>query len=428
LTLLFISPFSFSAPQNDIPLAEDDSEEWQDDWAEETESPWQVSGFTKLSFGHFLQNNIVKSNASLKEVRNRVNVNYSHEEFEIKVKGDLLFDNVLSDALWQTRELTIATSPLSMLDIKVGRQVLTWGTGDYLFLNDLFAKDWQSFFSGRDDAYLKSPSTSLRTTWYLGNTTLDIAWTPEFTPDKFITGERFSYYSPQTQKLVAPAENFKLTQTNNEQWSARFAISKNSVEYSLYGYHGYWPTPQGVSEDSLPYFPRLNAFGASVRLPINKGWFNGIFNSEFSLYNSIEDHHGDDPFIANDQLRLLVGYEQEILKNLTASAQYYLEQTKDYDAYKSSSWDQEKIVAKNRNILTLRLRYSAMQQKLTLTVFIFYSPSDKDSFIKPSINYRYNDQWSYAIGANIFQGKNPYSFFGQHQKNSNAWLSAKYLF
>ena len=55
------------------------------------------------------------------------------------------------------------------LDVKLGRQVLTWGTGDLLFLNDLFPKDWVSFFAGRDDEYLKAPSNTLRATQYNGS-------------------------------------------------------------------------------------------------------------------------------------------------------------------------------------------------------------------------------------------------------------------
>ncbi|MFW6031595.1 MAG: hypothetical protein ACOC9T_03300, partial [Myxococcota bacterium] len=32
------------------------------------------------------------------------------------------------------------------------------GTGDLVFLNDLFPKDWRSFLLGRDLDYLKAPS------------------------------------------------------------------------------------------------------------------------------------------------------------------------------------------------------------------------------------------------------------------------------
>jgi hypothetical protein len=76
-------------------------------------------------------------------------------------------------------------------DIKVGQQILTWGTGDYVFLNDLFAKDFQSFFAGRDDDYLKAPSLSLKVSGFFDLANVDFVVTPKFTPDTYINGDYF---------------------------------------------------------------------------------------------------------------------------------------------------------------------------------------------------------------------------------------------
>ncbi len=237
LTLLLTLPPQVSA--------EDD---WGDDWGDEeatqqAASPWQLSGFVEAAYSDFLQHNIVASNNALNEFRARVEVDYSHQLFEFSAKGDLLYDDVLSDTIWHTRQFYLAASPLANLDIKIGRQILTWGTGDYVFLNDLFAKDWQSFFAGRDDPYLKAPSDSVRLTGYLGDFTLDLAWTPDFTADNYLTGERFSFYSPQLQQAVAPAADFAVNTTDADQWSVRIATNKDGIEYALYGYRGFWNTP-----------------------------------------------------------------------------------------------------------------------------------------------------------------------------------------
>ena len=74
----------------------------------------------------------------------------------------------------------------------------------------------------------------------------------------------------------------------------------------------------------------------------------------------------------------------------------------------------------------MRLTYRAKQQTLTYSLFSFYSPTDHDVYLKPSIDYRYNDQWLFSTGANLFFGKDDYSFFGQHQDNSNAWLRVRF--
>ncbi|MGB1263675.1 MAG: hypothetical protein ACPG52_12250, partial [Cognaticolwellia sp.] len=400
-------------------------------WSEEKPaSPWQLTGFFEAGYGQFLQHNIVKNSASLNEVKARVNLDYRHELFTLSSKIDSYYDAVLAKAIWHTRELNISASPASFVDVKVGKQILTWGTGDYLFVNDLFAKDWQAFFSGRADEYLKAPSSSIRSDWYFSTVNFSLVWTPEFTPDNYINGERFSFYSPQAQQIVAPVQGFSVDKTKQAQWSARINTRINDIELSLYGYQGFWPTPTGtklsMSNTKLgqAYFPKLNSWGFSALTTFQ----GGVINLEYASYNSLEDNQGTNALVANGQHRLLIGYERELAKNFTASVQYYLERTKHYQALVNHSAAPEQLVDKNRQLLTLRLSYRTQQQSLVYSLFSFYSPSDQDGYIKPSINYQYNDQWHFSTGANLFFGQDNFSFFGQHQDNSNAWLRLRYQY
>ena len=59
------------------------------------------------------------------------------------------FDSTRYD--WELREAYLKFRLPGDIDLKVGRQILTWGTGDLLFINDLFPKDWNSFLLGRDE-------------------------------------------------------------------------------------------------------------------------------------------------------------------------------------------------------------------------------------------------------------------------------------
>ena len=411
---------------------EDWDSDWDNDWNDAAPvSPWQFTGFVEAGYGEFLQHNSAQHSASLQEARARVELDYSHERFQLTSKIDGYYDGVLSKMLWQPRELNISASPASFVDIKAGKQILTWGTGDYLFLNDLFAKDWQSFFSGRADEYLKAPSTSLRSDWYLSNISLSLVWTPDFTADRYITGERFSFYSPQAQQIIAPVQAFAVEKTKKSQWAARVNTRINNIEISLYGYQGFWPIPEGtiavinnnISQD-VGYFPKLNSWGASASSP----FYGGMLNAEYASYNSLEDSRGTNALIANGQHRYLIGYERELVKNFTLGLQYYIERTKHYQALLEHSANPAQVVAENRQLITMRLRYSALQQSLIYTMFSFYSPSDKDGYLKPSIEYQYNDQWRFSTGANLFFGQDDYSFFGQHQNNSNAWLRIRYQY
>ncbi len=67
-------------------------------------------------------------------------------------------------------------------------------------------------------------------------------------------------------------------------------------------------------------------------------------------------------------------------------------------------------------------------QNITTNFFMFYSPSDHDGYVKPSVDYRYNDQVKISVGANYFFGQEEDTFFGQHQENSNIWARFKYSY
>jgi len=428
MTFVLIVISIFVTCQSMASNIEKDEDDWKDDdWGEELVSPWTFSGFAEAGYGYLLQNNIVPSNSSLSEITTRFNLDYSAESFEIVSKGEFIHDEILSKTFWKTRELNISFSPSKNIDVKLGRQILTWGTGDYIFLNDLFAKNWQSFFSGRDDQYLKAPSDSAKGTWYIDDYAIDLTWTPKFTPDVYLTGERFSFYSQKAQSIVAPAEHFSVQKTRSSQWATRVSTNRDGVEYAFYGYKGFWPTPVGMTETKRQlqaYFPKMNAWGASIRLALA----GGLFNAEYASYNSIEDNSGESPAIANGQNRFLLGFESELIKDLTASVQFYLEQTKHFDEFIAHSATPKLEVDENRQLLTLRLTYSTLQQKLIYSVFTFYSPTDTDGYLKPSLAYRYNDQWLLSVGVNLFWGNKKHTFFGQHQQNSNVWLRVKAQF
>jgi len=85
---------------------------------------------------------------------------------------------------------------LDFVDVKIGRQVLTWGTGDLLFVNDLFPKDWKSFFCGRDTEYLKAFSDAAKISVFFDLVNIDLVYMPLFNGSDYIDGDRLFYWNP----------------------------------------------------------------------------------------------------------------------------------------------------------------------------------------------------------------------------------------
>jgi hypothetical protein len=313
--------------------------------------------------------------------------------------------------------------------VKAGRQILTWGTGDLLFINDLFPKDWQAFFSGRDEEYLKAPSDAVLVSLFPSFANIDIAYTPRFDSDRYISGERFSYWSPLAGDTVGreaiadtdpPDDEF-----DDAEVSARLYRTFGSTEGAVYGYSGYWKSPVGFSmETGQATFPRLRSIGSSMRRPVGKA----LVNAEIGYYDSHADAGGDDPFIPNSETRALVGYERELWKNMTAGVQYYVELMDDYDDYLATLPEGQTARDEDRHVMTLRLTQLLMNQNLRLSVFAYYSPSDEDGYLRPSARYKLSDAWLLQVGGNVFLGEEPHTFFGQFEDNSNVYAAARYSF
>lgn len=387
-----------------------------------------LTGFVDLRSGLRTQSDPLEDDVSLAETRLRLETQKFAGPFDFVLKADVLYDalddnrdqvNLDSGSGWfDLRSASVGARPLDWMDVKVGRQVLTWGTGDLLFINDLFPKDWVSFFVGRDMEYLKAPSDAAWAGLYFGNWTLDLVWTPEFDPDRYLTGERISFYP-----FVYSEDNpLQADVPDESEFSLRLATTVDSIEYALYGYHGFWKSPGGFNAEGQAVFPRLRVAGASLLTPLGVG----LFNLEAGYYDSADDASGGDPLIKNSETRFLVGYNRELARDFSLGLQAYVEWMMDHDAYAATLPEGQPEAEELRQVLTVRLTRLLMNQNLILSGFLFVSPNEKDGYFLGSAEYKWSDQLSGTLGANLFFGREDSTFFGQLQDNSNLYAALRW--
>lgn len=393
-----------------------------------SELPIEVHGFYEMRSGWRLRKDKYEKDMSIMENRLQLDLSSYPNWGDMKVKADVFGDLVTEQVDFDLREANIFVSPLEFMDLKVGRQILTWGTGDLIFINDLFPKDWQSFFIGRDTEYLKAPSDAAKASLFGDWANLDIVYTPQFDPDRHIDGSRLSYWNSNLGRLAGEDAVIHTDKPNgwfkDSELAARLYKNINNYEFALYGYRGYWKSPGGQNVAmSQAIFPDLNVYGASVRGAIGKG----IGNLEVGYYESADDLSGKNNLIDNSQMRYLVGYTQEIARDFTAGLQYYVEQMLDFSQYKSNLASGP-ARNRDRHLITLRLTKLLMNQNLRCSLFTYFSPSDKDVHIRPNINYKLNDNLALEIGGNIFFGDYPNTFFGQFRNNTNVYAGVRYSF
>ncbi len=400
----------------------------------------ELHGFVDGRGGYRTQNDPYEDERSLSELRLQLDSKTYFDWGEFSARGDFVYDDLADDiekvdlengdGFFDLRELNLLFTPVDWSDVKIGRQILTWGTGDLIFINDLFPKDWNSFLLGRDEEYLKAPSDALFASFFPSIGTIDVAYSPRMDADRYVDGRRVSYWNPMQQSIAG--QNAVIDAERRDEWfkdyemSARFYRPVLSWEGALYFYNGFWKSPVGGNANGA-YFPRMNAYGASAKGSAGKG----LANVEIGYYDSREES-GPTQFVPNDEFRFLTGYEREVAKNLTAGVQYYLEWMMDHDGYEQeyNAMYGTTATARDefRHLLTLRLTKMLMNQNLTLSLFTFYSPSDNDAYFRPIITYKISDHWKVTANGNFFVGESDYTFFGQFKYNSNVNLGVRYSF
>jgi len=333
---------------------------------------------------------------------------------------DLLRDFALDDTRLTTREL-YGDLRSEKAATRLGRQVITWGVGDLLFINDTFPKDQVSLFTGQPLEYFKLGSDALKLNAYPAPANLELV-VAGFRADNTPTSRRFVLADP------LPAELPRRTEEPGDR------AHELEVSGRVFGYYDSWelagyasrthyhsPAMRVKAGEIVGTFPRLNTLGASFTGPALKG----VLSLETGYYDSVQDREGRDPSVDNSQFRNLIGYSRQVWDDTTVGVQLYGEWMRNYGAYRETL--PAGFPAKDylRKVATFRYTQLFAHQTVSFNVFAFVGLSEKDRYIIPSLRYAFSDNLWAEIGANVFGGKRN-GTFGSLQDNNNVYLTVRF--
>lgn len=347
-------------------------------------------------------------------------------------KVDLFHDAVAGEADLDVREAYL-TFEGDHADIRVGRQILTWGVGDLVFINDVFTKDWTALIAGRPLQYLKVGSDGANLNLYLGHLSAQVVAIPFFTPDRLPTGERLVAYNPLPG--VALETRTPDQTVENTEVAGRLYGYLGRFDTAFYVYRGFWHSPPGLEPDPDPdpapgnagavqFYPSLSIYGASAQTTLA----TGVLSAEFGFYDSRDDRDGRNPGIENSQVRGLIGFQLPFGDELTLTGQYYVKRMLDGEAYLETLPSGLPERATTRHNITGRLTRTFDYQTYQLSVFAWVSPNEDDYYVNPELRYTVSDEAWLAVGANLFGGATDHTFFGQFDRNDNVYTTLRYTF
>lgn len=385
-----------------------------------------------VAFSGFLQQNTAFNTVAANpdgrhhkwmEERAQLKLDASNGAWRLLAKGDLAWDHLGRQDQSELREAYVDYSA-SQWDMRIGRQIVTWGLGDLVFVNDVFPKDHEALFAGRPLDYLKRGVDAVKLGAYPEFANFELVLTPTFRESRIPDARRFHLYDPMpvvtTRGTARPGQG---------DVGLRVYRDIAGWDAALYLYRGFQRTPS-MRPDSMSaptridyFYPQLSVYGASVSGRAGEG----VLSLEAAYYDSRQDRSGSDFTVPNSQTRLLAGYQIQAADDLSLSFQYYAEYMHDYAAYRAALPAGFPVDRRWSHTVTTRLTQFFLHQTLRLSVYASYNDSNGDHFVNPELRYSFTDRVWGAVGANLFGGK-PWGQFGQLARDDNLYLQMRYEF
>jgi hypothetical protein len=335
---------------------------------------------------------------------------------------DFLGDFALGKARLESREL-YGDLKSEALGARLGRQVITWGVGDLLFINDTFPRDPVALFTGQPVQYYKRGSDALKLNAYSepANVELVIA---SFRPDNIPTKRQFLLNDPLPATLPRRTQE-PGTRPKDLEISARVYRYLDSWEVAGYASRTHFHSPgmRVVAGTAIASYPRLNTLGASL----SGAALGGVLSLEAGYYDSPQDRSGRDPSVENSQLRSLIGYSRQPWEDATLGLQLYTERMRNYLAYRETLPTGFTPKRKVRDVLTFRFTQLFDHQTVAFNVFAFIGLSERDHYVISSLRYTFSDKLWAEVGVNLFGG-NRQGTYGAMRDNGNAYVTVRHTF
>lgn len=357
------------------------------------------------------------------EERAQLKLDATGGAWRMLAKGDFAYDHLGRGEQSELREGYVDYAADNW-DLRAGRQIITWGLGDLVFVNDVFPKDHEALFAGRPLEYLKRGVDAVKLGAYPEFASFELVAAPRFRESRTPDERRFHVFDPMP--AVTDRETLKPDQAEG---GLRVYHDIAGYDAALYLYRGFQRTPS-MRPDSMTAptritlsYPELSVYGASL----SGRAADGVLSLEGAYYDSRQDRGGTNFAVPNSQTRLLAGYQFQPLEDLLLGFQYYTEHMHDYTAYRAALPAGFPVEKRWSHTFTARITQLFRHQTLRLSAIVLRNTSNGDYFVNPELRYSFTDKVWGAIGANLFGGR-PSSQFGQLSPDDNAYLQVRYQF
>lgn len=327
----------------------------------------------------------------------------------------------------ELREGSLFLPVTRSLEIKAGRQVMSWGPSQFEFINDHFTKDFTSFFIGRDLEFLKAPEDAVKLSYFGESANVDLIGSPNFEPDRLPRGEVIPVYNPGLRRLTASdsAPNVREPEdsVDHGEYHIRLHQTYGRWEAALYGYRGFVGQPAGW-DGNTTFYPELASAGFSLRGPFMDSvvWLEGSYD------DIRDDLAGDTVNLPTDRAKVGVGLRYRTSPTVSYMVQAITAKQLDAGTYRSRLPSNHPDKHEYRNRLQVATTRTYWSDRLTLTLRGFAGLTEEDWYSRTSLNYEWSDAVTISGGGLFYGADYDFTRFGALDENDMGYVRIRYGF
>ncbi len=309
------------------------------------------------------------------------------------------------------------------LEVKAGRQIITWGVADGLRITDLISPMDYTEFMANDYDDIRVPVNAINLKYPGESFSAELVFVP--VPEYFVmpSGEDNPWTMPLPPNASMDLSGTPEKHIKNSEVGTRLRFFLENLDFSLTALRTFNKSPVTITE----YDPKAGSVlikGLYKPMYVLGGDFS-IPVGEFVVRGEMAGYFGE-PIALNDSRRYrlrktfnaLLGLDWYAGDNWTFMVQYMHKVIMDYR--------RELGMEQNTSMVTARVSKELLNNTLKLSVYGMYDVDNVSFYIRPAADYLLNDQITVSLGSDILGGRR--GTFKTYNKNTQIWVKGKYFF
>ena len=309
------------------------------------------------------------------------------------------------------------------LEVKAGRQIITWGVADGLRLTDLISPMDYTEFMANDYDDIRVPVNAINLKYPGESFSAELVFVP--VPEYFVmpSGEDNPWTMPVPAGVSMDLSGTPEKRLKNSEVGGRLRFFLENLDFSLTALRTFNKSPitvagfDPVAKSAVikGVYEPMNVVGGDVSIPagelVIRGEVAAYFGEPIALKNSMDYWH-------RSSFNALIGIDWYAGDNWTIMAQYMHKVIMDYQSVLGTE--------QNTSMITARISKELLNNTLKLSVYGMFDVDNVGFYVRPAADYLLNDQITISLGGDWLGGRR--GMFKTYKKNTQIWVKGKYFF